>query len=101
MLRPQLPGRILRASAQDAKGALPQRGIELVHRLSASLPALPVQLAPQGRSSDRLQQQLRDHHATLARAEAGAPQPFAQAHGQRHHFAGVVGRRGESRRRPV
>ena len=92
MLRPELPGGILRPGPEDADGIAPEGGVELVHHLPGPFPSLTVQLAPEGRLPDGFGQQLRNHHAAFRVAEAVPPEPFAQAHGQGDHFPGVVGR---------
>ena len=92
ILRPQFPSGVLRPGAEDADGSPPQRGVEPVHRLPDAPSAFAVELAPQSRLLDRLGQQLRNHHAALRVAEAIAEQPFAQAHRESGHFAGVIRR---------
>jgi hypothetical protein len=98
VLCPELPGCVLGTGTEDADGIAPKSGVELVHGSPGPFPLLAVELAPQGRLPDGFRHQLRDHHAALRVAEAVAPEPFAQAHGQGDHFPGVVGRFGEPRR---
>ena len=95
MLCLELPEGILWSCTEDANGITPESGVELVHGFPGPFPLLTVQLAPQGRLPDAFGHQLCDHHAALRVAEALAPQPFPQAHGQRDHFAGVIGGFGE------
>lgn len=65
MLRPELPGGILWTGTKDADGIAPEGGVELVHHLPGPFPYLAVELAPEGRLSDGLGQQLRNHDATF------------------------------------
>ena len=95
MLCPELPSRVVWTGTEYANGIAPECGVELVHRSPGPFPLLSVQLAQQGRLPNRFRHQLRSHHAALRVAEAVAPEPFAQAHGQGNHFPGVVGRSGE------
>ena len=91
MLCPELPGCLLWTGTKDADCIASKGGIELVHGSPGPFSLLAVQLAPEGRLPDGFGHQLRNHDAALRVAEAVAPEPFPQAHGERDHFSGVVG----------
>ena len=80
MLSSELPGSVLWPGTEDADGIAPEGGIELVHYLPGLLPAITVELAPEGWLADGFGQQFRNHHAAFRVAEAVPPEPFAQAH---------------------
>ena len=91
MLCPELPGCVLWPCTEDADGIASEGRVELVYGSPSPLPLLAVQLVTQGRLPDGFGHQLRNHDAALRVAEAVAPEPFPQAHGERDHFSGVVG----------
>jgi hypothetical protein len=91
MLGSELPGSVFWPGTKDADGIAHKSRVEPVHDLSCLLPAITVQLAPEGRLPDGFRQQFRNHHAAFRVAEAVAPEPFTQAYGHGDHFSGVIG----------
>ncbi len=98
---PELPGRLSMASSEDADGVAPEICVEFVHHFPGPLPTITVQLAPEGGLPGGFGEQFCNHDAAFRVAEAIPPKPFARAHRQGNHFAGVVGGFREARRRSI